>query len=177
MAEDAIKTKMVRWNLYTFNKKKCRPKKTFLHKESHGVALIGVLISSKQHRELGPACQSWREFSYSPTGKITIQIQPDFAEKHGKQTQRDFYWAMKKLLVGTPNPLFILNERLKHVLWKKWVRLVTSLTAFSISLHNTPTSLFLSHWSIKKWTSFTYGGGGEGARACLTPTSLQACQD
>ena len=158
MAEDAIKTKMVRWNLYTFNKKKCRPKKTFLHKESHGVALIGVLISSKQHRELGPAFQSWREFSYSPTGKITIQIQPDFAEKHGKQTQRDFYWAMKKLLVGTPNPLFILNERLKHVLWKKWVRLVTSLTAFSISLHDTPTSLFLSHWSIKKWTSFTYGG-------------------
>ena len=25
------------------------------------VAWIGVLISSKQHKELGPACQSWRE--------------------------------------------------------------------------------------------------------------------
>ena len=97
MAENAIKTKMVWWNLYTFNKKKCQPKKTFLHKESHGVALIGVLISSKQHRELGPACQSWREFSYSPTGKITIQIQPDFAEKHGKQTQKGFLMSNEKV--------------------------------------------------------------------------------
>ena len=43
MAENAIETKMVWWNLYTFNKKKGWPKKTFLHKESHGVALIGVL--------------------------------------------------------------------------------------------------------------------------------------
>ena len=98
MAENAIKTKMVWWNLYTFNNKKCRPKKTFLHKESHGVALIGVLISSKQHKELGRACQSCvLEFSYSPTGKITIQIQPDFAENHGKQIQKGFLLSNEKM--------------------------------------------------------------------------------
>ena len=102
---------MVWWNLYTFNNKKCRPKKTFLHKESHSIALIGVLISSKQHKELGPACQSCvLEFSYSPTGKITIQIQPDFAENHGKQTQKGFLLSNEKMSCRhTKSPFYTLR--------------------------------------------------------------------
>ena len=56
IAGNAFKTNMVWWNLHTFKNKKSRHKKKFSTKSC--VALIGVLLSSKQHKELGPACQS-----------------------------------------------------------------------------------------------------------------------
>ena len=93
MAGNVFKTNMVWWELYTFNNKKTSPYKERFSTKSC-VALIGVLISSKQHKELG---QSWREFSYSPTVKITIQIQ-HFAENYGKQT-------LKGILLGNKNVL------------------------------------------------------------------------
>ena len=42
-------------------KKVALKKKKNIFSTSSCVAWIGVLISSKQHKELGPACQSWRE--------------------------------------------------------------------------------------------------------------------
>ena len=58
---------------------------------------MGVLISSKQHKELDPACQNWREFSFSATFKITIQIH-HFAETYGKQTLKQT-WANFSIFV------------------------------------------------------------------------------
>ena len=117
------------------------------------------------------------EFSYSPTGKITIQIQPDFAENHGKQTQKGFLLSNEKMSCRHTKSPFYTLWRLEHVLWKKWVRLVTSLTAFSILLHNQYIRteqysyfFFLSCWSIKKWTSGACGGGCEGTRCTYLPT-------
>ena len=51
MAGNAFKTNMVWWNLYTFNKKKRRLKKTFPHKKVCIFSFKGVLISSKQHKK------------------------------------------------------------------------------------------------------------------------------
>ena len=74
MAGNTFKTNMVYWNLYTFkNKKRRHKKKTFLHKELCSFKR-SVNILQVTQEELGPLCQSWREFSYSTTVKITIQI-------------------------------------------------------------------------------------------------------
>ena len=70
------------------------------------VALIGVLISSKQHKELGSAFQSWREFSYPPTVEITIQIH-HFAETYGKQTLKGILLRYEKMFCRhTKSPFY-----------------------------------------------------------------------
>ena len=107
--------------------KKSRHKNIFSTKSC--VALIGVLISFKQHKELGPACQSWREFSYPPTVKITIQIQ-HFAETYGKQTLKGILLSNEKMSCRHTRSRFNTLRTLKDVLWKGWVTLVISFTGF-----------------------------------------------
>ena len=80
--------------------------------------LIRVLISSKQHKELGPACQSWREFSYLPTVKITIQIQC-FAENYSKQTLKGILLRNETMSCRHTKSSFYTLRRLKHILWKE----------------------------------------------------------
>ena len=107
--------------------KKSRHKKIFSTKSC--VALIGVLISFKQHKELGPACQSWREFSYPPIVKITIQIQ-HFAETYGKQILKGILLSNEKMSCRHTRSPFNTLRTLKDVLWKGWVTLVISFTGF-----------------------------------------------
>ena len=131
---EMAKTNMVLWKLYAFNIKKKNVAIRKLFSTKSCVALIGVLISSKQHKELSPARQSWREFSFSPTVKVTIQIQ-HFAENYGKQTpEGNFIEQWKNVLYAQQIPLLYCIKA-KTRLWKGWVRLVTSFTAFSILLH------------------------------------------
>ena len=52
---NAFETNIVWGNLYTFNNKKVATKKLFSTKSC--VALIEVLTSCQQHKELGLACQ------------------------------------------------------------------------------------------------------------------------
>ena len=107
--------------------KKSRHKNIFSTKSC--VALIGLLISFKQHKELGPACQSWRKCSYPPTVKITIQIQY-FAETYGKQTLKGILLSNEKMSCRHTRSPFNTLRTLKDVLWKGWVTLVISFTGF-----------------------------------------------
>ena len=77
------------------------------------VALIGVLVSSKQHKELGPACQSWREFSYPSTLKITIQIH-HFAETYGKQTLKGILLRYEKNVLSAHQIPFLYLTKAKR---------------------------------------------------------------
>ena len=111
IAGNAFKTNMVWWNLHTFKNKKSRYKKKFSTKSC--VALIGVLVSSKQHKELGPACQSWREFSYPSTLKITIQIH-HFAETYGKQTLKGILLRYAKNVLSAHQIPFLYLTKAKR---------------------------------------------------------------
>ena len=113
MAGNAFKTNMVWWKLYTFNKKNVAIKNVSPKRVVS--LLIRVLISSKQHKELGPACQSWREFSYF---KITIQIQC-FAENYSKQTLKGILLRNETMSCRHTKSSFYTLRRLKHILWKE----------------------------------------------------------
>ena len=121
--------------------KRSRHKKIFFTKSC--VALIGVLISLKQHKELGPACQSWREFSYPPTVKITIQIQ-HFAETYGKQTLKGILLNNEKMSCRHTKSPFYTLRKLKDVFkshngssWRFVERMSHACDLFyGTSLHN-----------------------------------------
>ena len=157
---------MVWWNLYTFNIKKRRLKKTFPHKKLCSFER-SVNIFQATREELGPACQSRREFSYSSTVKITIQIQ-HFAENYGKQTLKGILLSNEEMSCRHTKSPFCSLRSINRFCGKGESGLCPLLQHFQfyytirkLKYSNTPTSLsFPSRWSIKKWTS----GVGAGMR-------------
>ena len=63
-------------------------------------------------------CQSWREFSYLPTVKITIQIQC-FAENYGKETPKGILLRNETKSCRHTKSSFYTLRRLRHILWKE----------------------------------------------------------
>ena len=63
-------------------------------------------------------CQSWREFSYLPNVKITVQIQC-FAENYGKQTPKGILLRNETKSCRHTKSSFYTLRRLRHILWKE----------------------------------------------------------
>ena len=107
--------------------------------------------------------------------KFTLRIlQNRLYQLRTKNEEANDVLTSRKCLVGIPNPLFYSLRRLKHVLWKGRVRLMSYFAIFSILLHNQWLRIeqhskftLLNLWSTKKWT---YGTCGWGAHPLHPPT-------
>ena len=116
MAGNAFKTNMVWWN-YIRSTKNIAIKKRFSKKTCVALNRSFNILQATQ-RAGSSICQSWREFSYLPTVKITIQIQC-FAENYGKQTPKGILLRNETMSCRHTKSSFYTLRRLRHILWKE----------------------------------------------------------
>ena len=116
MAGNAFKTNMVWWN-YILSTKNIAIKKRFSKKTCVALNRSFNILQATQ-RAGSSICQSWREFSYLPTVKITIQIQC-FAENYGKQTPKGILLRNQTMSCRHTKSSFYTLRRLRHILWKE----------------------------------------------------------